>query len=108
MLVKPPFPLVAIVWDDASTDHGWQHVDEDDTARNMVLTIGFLTREDDHYIYLASTCDEQKNTNSRIKIPRGMVATRAEVAFSQRRGNAKRRSSNADTTDPEAGSSKSS
>lgn len=75
MLVKPPFPLVAVVWDDASTDHGWQHVDEDDTARNMVLTVGFLTREDDHYLYLASTCDEQKNTNSRIKIPRAAACS---------------------------------
>lgn len=98
MKVRAPFPLVAIVWDDASTDHGWQHVDEDDTARNLVLTVGFLTREDDHYIYLASTCDEQRNTNSRIKIPRGMVSTRTEVA-TPRRGNAKRRSSNAEQTD---------
>lgn len=103
MKVRAPFPLVAIVWDDASTDHGWQHVDEDDTARNLVLTVGFLTREDDHYIYLASTCDEQRNTNSRIKIPRGMVSTRTEVTFPQRRGNA-RRSKNADTADITAGS----
>ncbi len=99
MKVRPPFPLVAVEWDDASTDHGWEHADDAaDTSREFCLTIGFLYKEDEHYLYLCSTCDEQRNTNSRMKIPRGMVATRTEVTFPQRRGNA-RRSSNAKQTD---------
>lgn len=97
-MVRPPFPLVAVVWDDASTDHGWQHVDDDDTERNLVITVGFLTREDEHYLYLASTCDEGRNTNARIKIPLGMVAERSSVQMSQRRGTS-RRSRNAGKTD---------
>lgn len=107
MLVKPPFELVAVVWDDASTDHGWQHVDDDDTERNLVITVGFLTREDEHYLYLASTCDESRNTNARIKIPLGMVAERSSVQFTQRRGTS-RRSRNAKQADESEGTAQSS
>lgn len=97
MRVTPPFPLAAVTWDDASTEHGWEHADDADDSREFVITVGFLYREDEHYIYLCSTCDAERNTNSRIKIPKGMIAERAPVAMTQRRVNA-RRGKNADAT----------
>lgn len=99
MLVTPPFQLVAVTWDDASTEHGWEHADEADTSRELVITVGFLYREDERYLYLCSTCDSGRNTNSRIKIPVGMVVERAPVVMTKRKS-ATRRGKDADATKP--------
>lgn len=94
MHVTPPYPLVAVVWDDAATTHGWEQAEDTDTSREFVITVGFLFREDEHYVYLCSSCAEDGATNSRIKIPKGMIAERSPI--NQRRS---RRSKHADPTE---------
>ncbi len=78
MALKFPFPVVQIVWHDASTTYGWEAHDEVDVGEELCTTIGFLIARGPETIVVASSIDDTNN-NSRIKIPVGMVKTINEV-----------------------------
>lgn len=69
------YPLVEILWDDAEVTNHWE--DNSETVVNEVLctTVGFLVKETDTHLVIASTYAEDL-TNARIQIPKGMVKTR--------------------------------
>jgi hypothetical protein len=69
---KYPHRLVEVHWVDAETDQGWQDNREADMALPVVTTVGFLVGETEQAILIASTI-AGTHSNSRIKIPRGMV-----------------------------------
>lgn len=75
--MKSPFPLVEILWDDAATDpQGWEHPGErTDVLVDRVLTVGFLVKESEAGLLVASTVCEEGSCNSRITIPRKMIAS---------------------------------
>ena len=73
-VVDAPFKLVAVVWDDAETETGWDQP-PDKLEHKLCLTVGFLIKQTKHHLMIASTCDAEKNTNGRIQIPRAMVKT---------------------------------
>lgn len=73
---KYPFPLVEIKWRDAQTSHGWDHADDVDLEVPVVTTIGFLVKEDEHALMVASSVGDDKHTNARMLIPIGMVVSR--------------------------------
>lgn len=70
---KYPFPLVEVNWLDAQTSHGWEDKDEIDSEVPVVTTIGFLLKETEDSVVIASTIGQDKTHNSRILIPIGMI-----------------------------------
>jgi len=66
------YKLVAILWIDAETSHGWEHVAEDSDVDALATSVGFLYKETTNYYKLASTYSNGF-TNNRISIPKGMV-----------------------------------
>ena len=71
------YPLIEVVWDDASTDNGWE-APPDALKEELAVTVGFLIRETDKHLLIASSYDDN-HTNGRIQIPKGMIMTRKVV-----------------------------
>ena len=70
------FSLVRLEWDDAQTDTGWIDHGEIVTGTALAITIGFLVKETDAHIVIASTVGEDGSTNGRIQIPKKMILKR--------------------------------
>lgn len=68
------YPLIEVIWDDASTDNGWE-APPDELIPELVITVGFLVRETDSHLLIANSYDPN-HTNGRIQIPKGMVTSR--------------------------------
>lgn len=66
------YPLIEVQWTDAETGHGWEEESDLDIALPLVTTVGFLVRESETCVMLASTISDS-SSNARIKIPRGMI-----------------------------------
>jgi len=67
------YPLVEVVWDDAAGfRHGWT-AKEEKLEPQLALSVGFLIRENDDHIMIASDTDAEGSHNGRTQIPRGMV-----------------------------------
>ena len=69
---KYKYPLVEILWIDAETGHGWEEETEIDVVLPPATTIGFLLKETEDALIIASTISGS-SSNSRIKIPKGMT-----------------------------------
>lgn len=74
---KQAFPLVEVIWDDASTLAGtWKSKEEfekEPLTPQLMLSIGFLIKETDDYIVIAMDLDNEGGHASRSQIPKGMV-----------------------------------
>lgn len=68
-------PLVEVIWDDAAADSSWEEADALNDVPDTVTTVGFLAKETERYLWIAST-DDGYHTNARMKIPKGMVISR--------------------------------
>ena len=86
-MIKFKQPLVAIIWHDAATDHGWEPNDIVDTSDDLMITVGFLIAKGENNIVIASSIDEGSGgmSNSRIKIPIGMVRSIKELNASYKK-----------------------
>lgn len=71
------YPLIEVIWDDASTDNGWEPVPTELTPE-LVTTVGFLVRETDKHLLIANSYDPN-HTNGRIQIPVGMIVSRKVI-----------------------------
>ena len=71
---KHKYPLVEILWHDATTHNQWVDVAdiEKEVGVDLTTTLGFLVKEDENAFYVASTIHECM-TNAQITLPRGMV-----------------------------------
>lgn len=76
---KFPFPLVQIDWEDAQTGHGWEHEEDITVDIPVVTTIGFLIKENEKGIVIASSVGSDRHNNARITIPKGMVVNRKDL-----------------------------
>lgn len=76
---KYPFPLIELKWKDAQTGHGWEEAEDVDLDIPIVTTVGFLIKENEHAIMVASSVGDDKHNNARILIPMGMVVSRKEL-----------------------------
>lgn len=74
---KYKFKLIEVTWDDAQTDDGWGEAPEV-LEPALVTTVGFLVRETKEHLLIASSYDD-KHTNGRIQIPKGMIKSRKEI-----------------------------
>ena len=78
-----PYPLVEILWDDAATESCWQ--DPSLALQDQhVTTIGFLVKETEKYILIASTFAGD-HVNASIQIPRAMIVKRRDVTLMSKR-----------------------
>jgi hypothetical protein len=73
---KYPFPLVEIKWWDAQTAHGWEEEETIEVDIPLVTTIGFLIKDTDKGVTVASSICADKQSNARISIPLGMIVER--------------------------------
>jgi len=69
---KYPYRLVEVLWTDAQSSHGWEE-DTEEIDTPLVTTVGFLIRESEAGVRIASTIGDDKLTNSRIDIPAKMI-----------------------------------
>ena len=77
--VKFPHKAILVVWDDAEVSNEWEEVPKEvELVQGTVHTLGFLVRETEKYLLVASTFDGNI-TNARTKIPKGMVIERREI-----------------------------
>jgi len=75
---KYPYRLVEVYWTDAQSSHGW----EDDTPEvdtPLVLTVGFLIKESETGVRIASTIGNDNTNNSRIDIPVKMIESIKDI-----------------------------
>jgi len=76
--VKRPeqhYPMVEVVWDDAAgLRHGWLYK-SDPVVPQLALSVGFLIKDSDDHIIIATDTDGDGSHNGRTQIPRGMIKT---------------------------------
>lgn len=78
--LKVPFPLIEIHWDDAATMvQGWEPAAEIRLDEQICVTVGFLVKETEQHLMIASTVDMDGNTNGRFQIPRQMIRSQRVV-----------------------------
>ena len=68
------YPIVCIEWIDAATDHGWEEISDSDFSPTIAVSVGFMIKEDDTTIVLASSYTGTAS-NNRLQIPKGMIKT---------------------------------
>ena len=83
------YPLVEVTWDDAESDDGW---DEPPAKLEpaIVTTVGFLIKETDAHILIASTYDGN-HTNARIQIPKSIIVKQKIIATTKKKRRKARR-----------------
>ncbi len=89
MAWKNPYPLVEIVWDDAtSNSESWVHLDEI-SAPARVNTTGFLVKETELAVTIAGSvaADEESisTVGNTMTIPRGMIVSRTALKIVKQR-----------------------
>ena len=87
MADKFGLPLVIVEWHDAATGHGWESVEEVDTKEELMITVGFVVGRGEHTVVIASSIDKEQHgqSNSRIKIPLGMIKSIKELNVSYKK-----------------------
>lgn len=78
-----PYPLVEVIWDDASSNsESWVHVN-DVVAPERVNTTGFLVKETDKAITIAASVSMEEafidTVGNTMTIPKGMIVSQREV-----------------------------
>jgi hypothetical protein len=76
---KYPFPLIHIEWKDAQTGHGWEHEEDLTIEIPIVITVGFLIKENEDGVLIASSVGTDRHSNARIVIPKGMIVSRKDL-----------------------------
>ncbi len=89
MAWKIPYPLVEIIWDDAtSNSDSWVHLD-DISCPERVNTTGFLVKETEVAVTVAgSVAAEERGiqtVGNTMTIPRGMIVSRREIRVTKSR-----------------------
>jgi len=87
MADKFGLPLVIVEWHDAATGHGWETIEEVDTKEELMITVGFVVGKGENTIVIASSIDKEQHgqSNSRIKIPLGMIKSIKELNISYKK-----------------------
>jgi len=70
-LADATYKLVAVTWDDAEADTGWDEPPKG-LEEKLALTVGFVIKETKKHILLANTIDGHMS-NGRLQIPKAMI-----------------------------------
>ena len=74
--MKRIYPIVEVVWDDATELKGWKEEHEDEELKPcLILSVGFLVKKTKTHIVLAQDQSHDRMRNGRSQIPIGMVKT---------------------------------
>ncbi len=89
MAWKIPYPLVEIIWDDATSNSDtWVHVDNISTPER-VNTTGFLVKETEIAVTVAGSVAAEEHgvqtVGNTMTIPRGMIVSRREIRVTKSR-----------------------
>jgi hypothetical protein len=88
MDIRRRFPLVEIMWNDATTDNeGWCESSNLKDDAEVACTTGFLVHETQNFVWIASTVDEN-HSNGRMKIPTTLVISRRIIRKALPKGKA--------------------
>jgi len=89
----PPYPLVAIVWDDAASNSSTWVLPSEIAGPEQVITVGFLVKETDTYITVAGSVAneaiENETVGNTMTIPKGMIVARRELRLTPARSKAR-------------------
>lgn len=78
-MVKRKYEGVLVTWLDAEISNSWGEVPkEEDVEDTLVETLGFLVKESNKYLTIASTLADD-HTNAVTRIPVGMVKSIKKV-----------------------------
>jgi hypothetical protein len=80
--MKFKYPLICIKWDDACADNSWVDLKDPELKEAVVITLGFLIKENKKHILIASTYDEA-NMNCSIQIPKHSIISREEITVNK-------------------------
>jgi hypothetical protein len=85
----PPYPFVEVIWDDAaSNSEAWVHKD-DIAAPEQVITRGWLIKEDERSIAVASSVSNieefEDTVGNTMTIPKGMIVSRRNIKVANAR-----------------------
>jgi hypothetical protein len=69
------FQLVEIRWDDAAASNSWERPEHMALDPQIVITVGFVVKENKKHMVIASTYDET-HVNAAIQIPKSMIVSR--------------------------------
>lgn len=83
MAWKIPYPLVEVIWEDASSNsESWVHLD-DIAQPEVVNTTGFLVKETESFLTVAASVSQEEKfietVGNTMTIPKGMIKSRREV-----------------------------
>ena len=71
---KQIYPLVEVLWDDATEIKGWKEEHEEEELKPcMILSVGFLVKQTKSHVVIAQDLSDDHMRNGRSQIPRGMV-----------------------------------
>ena len=74
MIPKRIYPLVEVLWDDATELDEWQEEsDEEELKPCLILSVGFLVVRTKSYIVICQDLSHDRMRNGRSQIPMGMV-----------------------------------
>jgi len=74
------YPLEAIVWDDHAGPYN--HVDHKDAVLVKRVTIGWVVREDEDTVVIASTLDDKSDIASDLNaLGKGMILRRCPLEY---------------------------
>jgi hypothetical protein len=72
--LKRIYPLVEVLWDDATELKGWKEEHEEEELKpSLILSVGFLVKKTKTHIVIAQDLSEDRMRNGRSQIPMGMV-----------------------------------
>lgn len=71
---RGPYPIVYVEWTDAWSEDGWKEVAEvhANKATAKCETIGYLVREEEEFIYIASTISQTQVACCMV-VPKNMI-----------------------------------
>jgi len=80
---RPPYKLVEIIWDDASSNSETWVAVKDITEPEQVITVGFLVKETDKFVSVATSVSnedlDEDVVGNTMTIPLGMIVSRRDI-----------------------------
>ena len=84
--IKPKYPVVWIIWDDAESDSSWSEEPTTPLGPTHATTMGFLVRDEKDYVLVAdSYFPNSKIISNTTKIPRGMIVEMIELTINKKK-----------------------
>jgi hypothetical protein len=74
VIPKRLYPLVEVLWDDATELKDWKEEhEEEDLKPCLILSVGFLVKQTKSHVVICQDLSYDGMRNGRSQIPRGMV-----------------------------------